>query len=37
MGGDIEPCLLGPVPVGAGTMALDPTFVSFILLKSVSH
>jgi hypothetical protein len=31
------PCdLLGPVPVGAGTIAFDPTFGSFTLLKPVS-
>jgi len=37
MGGDIEPSLLGPAPTGIGTIALDPTFVSFLLLKPVSH
>jgi len=30
-------CLLGPAPTGTGTIALDPTFGSFTLLKSVSH
>jgi hypothetical protein len=29
--------LLGPVPTGMGTMALDPTFESFTLLELVSH
>jgi hypothetical protein len=28
--------LLGPVPVGTGTIALDPTFGSFTLLDPVS-
>jgi hypothetical protein len=28
---------LGPAPVGAGTITLDPTFGSFTLLKLVSH
>jgi hypothetical protein len=37
MGGDIEPSLLGPAPTGTGNIALDPTFVSFLLLKPVSH
>jgi hypothetical protein len=30
-------CLLGPAPTGTGTMALDPTFGRFTLLKPVSH
>jgi hypothetical protein len=29
--------LLGPARTGPGTIALDPTFVSFTLLKLVSH
>jgi hypothetical protein len=29
--------LLGPAPTGMGTIALDPTFGSFTLLKQVSH
>jgi hypothetical protein len=28
---------IGPVPPGAGTIALDPTFGSFTLLEPVSH
>jgi hypothetical protein len=28
--------LLGPAPTGTGTIALDPTFGSFILLEPVS-
>jgi hypothetical protein len=29
--------LLGPAPTGTVTIALDPTFGSFILLELVSH
>jgi hypothetical protein len=29
--------LLGPVPMGARTIALDPTFGSFTLIEPVSH
>jgi len=29
--------LLGPAPTGTRTIALDPTFGSFTLLKPVSH
>jgi hypothetical protein len=29
--------VVGPAPTGTGTIALDPTFGSFTLLKSVSH
>jgi hypothetical protein len=35
---DVQLVLLGlPPPTGTGTIALDPTFGSFTLLKSVSH
>jgi hypothetical protein len=30
-------CCWAPVPVGAGTIAIDPTFGSFTLLKPVSQ
>jgi len=29
--------LLGHAPIGTQMVALDPTFVSFILLESISH
>jgi hypothetical protein len=29
--------LLGPAPTGTGTITLNPIFVSFTLLKPVSH
>jgi hypothetical protein len=31
-----EGSLLGPAPIGTGTIALDPTFGSFTLLEPVS-